>query len=278
MSEIDDLPPLRDIIAAHDLRARKALGQNFLLDLNLTDKIARGAGPLGGLTVFEIGPGPGGLTRSLLNAGAEKVIAIEFDPRAVAALQSLRAAAGGRLEIIHGDALQVDLVTLAPDAKRAIVANLPYNIATPLLTGWLQVLRENPDAFAHMTLMFQKEVAERITAEPGGKTYGRLSIIAQWLCAPHAVFDLPPSAFTPPPKVTSTVVHFRPRPPAPDWPAFASVEKLTAAAFGQRRKMIRSSLKNHAARLERLGIDQTLRAENLTVSEFIALASLQGLP
>jgi 16S rRNA (adenine1518-N6/adenine1519-N6)-dimethyltransferase len=262
------LPPLRDVIAAHDLRAKKALGQNFLLDLNITDKIARAAGDLTGKTVFEIGPGPGGLTRSLIGSNAAKIIAVEFDPRAVAALQNLRSE---RVEIVQGDALRVNLLDLA-EGPRAIVANLPYNIATPLLTSWLKQMREKPGAFDSMTLMFQKEVAERITAPPGGKDYGRLSIISQWICDCHVCFDLPPSAFTPPPKVSSSIVRFTPKKLPGDAPDFRSVEKVTAAAFGQRRKMIRGSLKDYADGIEMLGLDPTLRAENLSVQDFINLA------
>ncbi len=272
MSNPDDflktLPPLRDVIAAHDLRAKKALGQNFLLDMNITDKIVRQAGDLSGKTVFEIGPGPGGLTRSLIGSNATKIIAVEFDLRAVAALQNLT---GERVEIVQGDALRVNYQSLAEE-PRAIVANLPYNIATVLLTNWLKEMREKPGAYDSMTLMFQKEVAERIVAAPGSKTFGRLAVIAQWICECRICFDLPPSAFTPPPKVSSSVVHFVPKKLPDDAPDFRSVEKVTAAAFGQRRKMIRTSLKDYAEGLERLGIDPTLRAENLSVQDFINLA------
>lgn len=272
MSNPDDflktLPPLRDVIAAHDLRAKKALGQNFLLDMNITDKIVRAAGDLSGRTVFEIGPGPGGLTRSLIGSNAAKIIAVEFDLRAVAALQNL---AGERVEIVQGDALRVNYQALA-EGPKAVVANLPYNIATVLLTNWLKEIREKPGAYDSMTLMFQKEVAERIVAAPGSKTFGRLAVIAQWICECRICFDLPPSAFTPPPKVSSSVVHFVPKKLAIDAPDFRSVEKVTAAAFGQRRKMIRTSLKDYAEGLERLGIDPTLRAENLSVQDFINLA------
>lgn len=272
MSNPDDflktLPPLRDVIAAHDLRAKKALGQNFLLDMNITDKIVRQAGDLSGKTVFEIGPGPGGLTRSLIGSNAAKIIAVEFDPRAVAALQNLT---GERVEIVQGDALRVNYQSLA-EGPRAIVANLPYNIATVLLTNWLKEMREKPGAYDSMTLMFQKEVAERIVAAPGSKTFGRLAVIAQWICECRICFDLPPSAFTPPPKVSSSVVYFMPKKLPDDAPDFRSVEKVTAAAFGQRRKMIRTSLKDYADGLERLGIDPTLRAENLSVQDFINLA------
>ncbi|MGB4107454.1 MAG: 16S rRNA (adenine(1518)-N(6)/adenine(1519)-N(6))-dimethyltransferase RsmA [Alphaproteobacteria bacterium] len=276
MSKPDGLPdnllPLRDVIAKHELRAKKSLGQNFLLDMNITDKIAREAGDLSGKTVFEIGPGPGGLTRSLIKSPAAKIIAVEFDPRAVAALQDLKSE---RVEIVQGDALRVNYLELAA-APRAIVANLPYNIATVLLTNWLKEIHEKPGAYDSMTLMFQKEVAERIVAAPGGKVFGRLSVIAQWICECRICFELPPSAFTPPPKVSSSVVHFVPRKLVADAPDFRSVEKVTAAAFGQRRKMIRGSLKDYAEGLERLGIDPTLRAENLSVENFIELAKLKA--
>lgn len=270
--DLSALPPLRDVIAAHELNARKALGQNFLLDLNITAKIARTAGDLSALTAFEVGPGPGGLTRGLLSEGAAAVIAVEFDPRAVDALQSLVAAADGKLRVIAGDALHMDLTALAP-APRAIVANLPYNIATPLLIGWLRQIYDDPGVYAHMTLMFQREVADRIIAPPGGKAYGRLAVITQWLCTAQRAFDLPPEAFTPPPKVTSSIVRFVPRPAEAARPSFESVERITAAAFGQRRKMLRAALKSLPGVLEATGIDGTLRAEQLPVSDFIRLAS-----
>lgn len=272
MSDIDSLPPLRDVIRAHDLRAEKKLGQNFLLDLNLTSKIARGGGDLRGASVFEIGPGPGGLTRGILNAGADHLTAIEYDPRAVAALQDLQIAAGGRLDILQGDALETDVLALAGGKPVVIIANLPYNIATPLLIGWLKQIYDNPGAYRSMTLMFQKEVAQRIVAAPGTKEYGRLSILSQWLCETRVLFDIPASAFTPPPKVVSTVVHFAPKPLADDAPAFDTIEKITAAAFGQRRKMIRGSMKDYMPAIESLGIDAQLRAENLSVEEFIDIA------
>ena len=270
-ADIESLPPLREIIAAHNLRAEKKLGQNFLLDLNLTDKIVRGAGGLSGMNVIEIGPGPGGLTRSLLKTEAVSVTALEFDPRAIEALQSLQAAANGHLTLMQQDALTADLTALVP-APRAIVANLPYNIATPLLIGWLAQIRNDAGAYNSMTLMFQKEVAERITARPGTKAYGRLSILAGWLCETKKVMDLPPGAFTPPPKISSSVVRFIPRPPEADAPPFKAIETLTAAAFGQRRKMLRSSLKDYAAALEACHIDPTMRAEELSIADFISLA------
>lgn len=262
---------MREVIEAHELRAKKSLGQNFLLDLNITDKIVRHAGDLKGVNVFEIGPGPGGLTRSLLKSPAKTVTAIEFDDRAIAALQPLKEISGGEFNVIHADALETDLTQIAP-APRAIAANLPYNIATPLLVNWLRQIHENKDAYQSMTLMFQKEVAQRIVAQAGNKTYGRLAILAQWLCHARIAFDLPPSAFTPPPKVTSSVVHFIPKKLEPGAPAFEAIEKLTAEAFGQRRKMIRQSLKNYKDKIEKTGIDETLRAEDLTVEQFIALA------
>ncbi len=259
------------MIARHRLRAEKKLGQNFLLDGNITGKIARTAGDLSGVHVIEIGPGPGGLTRSLLRAGAAHVTAVEFDPRAVEALQDLVNAAEGRLSVVPADALKTDPVSLAP-APRAIVANLPYNIATPLLTGWLQQLCEDPDCFRSMTLMFQREVADRIAAAPGTKAYGRLSVVSQWLCVVKRAFDIPPSAFVPPPKVTSSVVHFAPRKPDGAQPSFAAIEAVTAAAFGQRRKMLRSSLRDYLPVLQHLGIDETLRAEQLTPGDFVRIA------
>ncbi len=268
----NSLPPLREVISRYELRAEKKLGQNFLLDLNITDKIARAAGDLTGVTVFEIGPGPGGLTRSLLKAGAKKVIAIEFDPRAVNALQELEEFAAGRLQIVQGDALDADLLTLAPTGERVIVANLPYNIATPLLIGWLRQIRDNESAFKTMILMFQREVADRIVGRPDAKTYGRLSVLAQWLCDVESLFSLPPQAFTPPPKVKSSIVRFSPKTLLPDAPEFSAIEAVTAAAFGQRRKMLRSSLKGYAAFFEGCGIDSHLRAENLPVGKFVDLA------
>ncbi len=271
MFDDKNLPPLREVIRLHELRAEKALGQNFLLDQNLTDKIARLAGDLQGKTAIEIGPGPGGLTRSLLRSEARQVIAVEFDKRAVAALQDLVVAAQGRLTLLQDDALRCDLVAAAP-APRAIVANLPYNISTVLLVNWLEMIREDASVFSSMTLMFQKEVADRILALPGSKTYGRLSVIAQWLCNVKRVMELPPSAFTPPPKIDSTVVHFVPRDSLTNWPRFATVEKILAAAFQQRRKMIRSSMKEYSAAMEATGLEQTLRAEDVTVEQYLNLA------
>lgn len=274
MSDLENLPPLRDIIQQYDLRARKSLGQNFLLDMNLTDKIVRAAGNLSDVTVFEIGPGPGGLTRSLLKSDAKRIIALEYDDRAVKALRSLEEAAQGRLSIVAGNALEGDLLSLCPHGKRAIVANLPYNIATPLLIGWLKQIYAVPGAFESMTLMFQREVAERLVAPAGNKTYGRLSVLTQWLCDIRPLFTIPPSAFTPPPKVTSAVIQFVPRKLSKDTPAFESMEAITAAAFGQRRKMLRSSLKAYPGVLEHCGIETTLRAENITVADYMRMATV----
>lgn len=271
------LPPLREVIAAHGLRAEKALGQNFLLDQNITDKIARHAGDLAGVHVIEIGPGPGGLTRSLLKSAASSVTAIEFDSRAIKALASLQEAFPERLRLIEADALAVDVMALVP-APRAIIANLPYNIATPLLINWLRQIREQPGAFQSLTLMFQKEVAQRIAAASGDKAYGRLAVLTQWLCTAKRVFDVPAAAFTPPPKVTSSIVHLTPLALSADAPDFAAVEAITAAAFGQRRKMIRTTLKGHTAALEAMGVDLTSRAEELPPAVFIELAKTRKPP
>ena len=270
--KIENLPPLREIIRTHELRADKKFGQNFLLDGNLTDKIVRAAGKLDNCTVFEIGPGPGGLTRSLLKSDATKVIALEFDPRVIEALAHLKEAAKDRFDLHYKDALAADLIEIEAEAPRAIVANLPYNIATPLLVGWLGQIKRDHGAYRSMTLMFQKEVAERITAKCGDKNYGRLGVLCQWLCECVKSFDVPASAFTPAPKVTSSIVHFKPKKLAEDSPKFESVEAVTAAAFGQRRKMIRSSLKAYVPYFEALELDETLRAENLSVDDFIRLA------
>nr|WP_247889189.1 16S rRNA (adenine(1518)-N(6)/adenine(1519)-N(6))-dimethyltransferase RsmA [Azospirillum brasilense] len=263
------LPPLREVIARFGLDARKALGQNFLLDLNLTGRIARSAGDMAGVTVVEIGPGPGGLTRALLATKAKRVIAIERDHRFIEALQDVIQAADGRLSIVEGDALEVDPIAIAP-APRAIVANLPYNVATPLRIGWLGRIEE----FVSLTLMFQKEVADRLVAKPGSKAYGRLSVITQWRSDARVLFNLPAKAFTPPPKVESTIVHLTPRanPEPAEWKA---LEQVTAAAFGQRRKMLRQSLKslgNAEALLAAAGIEPTARAEEVDVAGFAALA------
>ncbi len=265
-----DLPPLREVIARHGLGARKSLGQHFLFDLNLTGRIARAAGDLSVGTVIEIGPGPGGLTRALLEAGARRVIAIERDDRAIAIQQEIAEAYPGRLEILAADALAVDAATLG-EAPRKIVANLPYNISTVLLLAWL---RQAP-AFERMILMFQKEVVDRLAAVPRSSHYGRLSVITQWLCEVKPLFNVDRRAFTPPPSVTSTIVELVPR-PQPLAPArFETLERVTAAAFGQRRKMLRSSLKqlgNAEALLDAAGIDGTARAEEIQVEGFCALA------
>jgi 16S rRNA (adenine1518-N6/adenine1519-N6)-dimethyltransferase len=265
------LPPLREVIARHGIVARKSLGQNFLLDLNLTGRIARAAGPLEHATVVEIGPGPGALTRALLTAGARRIVAIERDQRCLAALGEIAAAYPGRLELAAGDALRLDPVELS-DAPRKIVANLPYNIATSILIGWLDRIGE----YESLTLMFQREVAERLTAVPRSKSYGRLSVLVQWLAEPQILFDIPPRAFVPPPKVTSSAVRIFPRPEPLARAEKSTLERVTAAAFGQRRKMLRSSLKTLGAPVEplldRAGVAPTARAEELTVVEFCALA------
>jgi 16S rRNA (adenine1518-N6/adenine1519-N6)-dimethyltransferase len=265
------LPPLREVIARHGIVARRSLGQNFLLDLNLTGRIARAAGPLENATVIEIGPGPGALTRALLTAGARRILAIERDERCVAALGEIAAACPGRLELVAGDALRLDPVELS-DAPRKIVANLPYNIATLLLIGWLDRIGE----YESLTLMFQREVAERLTAAPRSKSYGRLSVLVQWLAEPQILFDIPPRAFVPPPKVTSSVVRIVPRPEPLALADRTALERVSAAAFGQRRKMLRTSLKTLGVPVEplldRAGVAPTARAEELTVAEFCAIA------
>lgn len=268
---MDGLPPLRQVIADHELGARKALGQNFLLDLNLTGRIARAAGPLDDGTVIEIGPGPGGLTRALLYHGAARLVVIERDRRCLPVLAEIAAHYPGRLTVIEADALTVDPTTLGPGPRR-IVANLPYNVGTALLLGWLAQI----DAYDSLTLMFQKEVAARITAGPNSKAYGRLSVLCQWLCDCRALFDVHRSAFTPPPKVTSAVVQLRPRPRPADDPDTDSVARITQAAFGQRRKMLRRSLAGLPVAADRLltaaGLDGTRRAESLDIDDFLALA------
>ncbi len=276
MSREDGLPPLREVIAEHQLSAKKNLGQNFLLDLNLTRKIARSAGPLEGHTIVEIGPGPGGLTRGLLMEGAKKVIAVERDERVLPALEQISAAYPGHLEIISGDALEVNWPEIV-DGPTKIVANLPYNIATALLIGWL-TSDQWPPWFSSLTLMFQKEVAERIVAESGNKTFGRLSVLSQWRADAEKLFDVPRQAFTPPPKVTSSIVHITPHQKPQFDCKMDALERVTKAAFGQRRKMLRASLKgilpNPQQVLENAGIDPTLRAEQLQVKDFCALAKL----
>jgi 16S rRNA (adenine1518-N6/adenine1519-N6)-dimethyltransferase len=269
----DGLPPLREVIQRHGLAAKKSLGQNFLLDLNLTGKIARAAGDLGQATVVEVGPGPGGLTRALLAHGARKVIAVERDERCLPALAEVGAHYPGRLEVVSGDALKTDIAALAADQPVRIVANLPYNIGTELLVRWLTVASWPPFYFS-MTLMFQREVAERIVAAPGSDAYGRLGVLAGWRTEARIAFDVPPQAFTPPPKVTSSVVSLLPR-AAPLAADVQALGRVTAAAFGQRRKMLRQSLKPLGGEklLETTGIDPTRRAETLSVAEFVALAN-----
>ena len=274
MSGLDRLPPLRKVIAAHGLAAQKSLGQNFLLDLNLTEKIARGAGDLTAADVLEIGPGPGGLTRGLLAAGARRVLAVEKDRRCIPVLQEIAAACPGRLEVVEGDALELDpAARLAPPIK--VVANLPYNIGTALLVRWLTP-RVWPPFWQSLTLMFQREVAERIVAQPGSRGYGRLAVLAQWRTEARIVMRLPPAAFTPPPKVSSAVVHLTAL-PAPRHPADAeTLQAVVARAFNQRRKMLRSALRGLGPdiedRLLAAGIRPTDRAEVITLEQFCALA------
>ncbi len=276
MSAIDGLPPLREVIAAHGLRARKSLGQNFLLDLNLTAKIARQAGDLTDCDVLEVGPGPGGLTRGLLAEGARHVLAVEKDARCLPALAEIAAAYPGRLTVVEGDAMEIDaLARLAPPVR--IVANLPYNVGTELLVRWLTP-DDWPPTWESLTLMFQREVAQRIVAQPGSKAYGRLAILAQWRCDARLVMDLPPEAFTPPPKVRSAVVHLTAL-PAPRFPADAAMlSKVVAAAFNQRRKMLRAALRGLAPDIEEMltaaGIPPTARAEEIGIEGFCRLARL----
>lgn len=279
MSQIDSLPPLREVIATHGLQAKKVLGQNFLLDLNLTARIARVGGSLEGVTVIEVGPGPGGLTRALLAGGAKKVIAIERDDRAMPALAEIAAAYPGRLEVIAADALEIGYAKLA-DGPTRIIANLPYNIATPLLIGWLTAAPW-PPFFESLTLMFQREVAERISAKPGEKPFGRLGVLAGWRTDARIAFNVDRNAFTPPPNVTSTVVHLKPKPVDASIPV-GDVEAVTKAAFGQRRKMVRQSLKSLGVPVEGLlaagGLKGDERAEDLPVEAFLEMAkALRGL-
>ncbi|KIC19185.1 MULTISPECIES: 16S rRNA (adenine(1518)-N(6)/adenine(1519)-N(6))-dimethyltransferase RsmA [unclassified Leisingera] len=274
MSAIDSLPPLREVIATHQLSARKSLGQNFLLDLNLTAKIARQAGDLTGCDVLEIGPGPGGLTRGLLAEGARRVLAVEKDQRCLPALQEIAEAYPGRFDVINGDALEIDpLEHLTPPIR--IAANLPYNVGTELLVRWLTP-KDWPPFWQSLTLMFQREVAERIVAQPGSKAYGRLAILAQWRADARIVLSLPPGAFTPPPKVSSAVVHLDAL-PEPRFPADAAIlSRVVAAAFNQRRKMLRASLKGISpdieAHLTAAGIPPTERAEQVSLEAFCTLA------
>jgi 16S rRNA (adenine1518-N6/adenine1519-N6)-dimethyltransferase len=287
MAAIDELPPLREIIRRHGLSAKKSLGQNFLLDLNLTSRIARAGGPLDGVAVVEIGPGPGGLTRALIAAGAAQVIAVECDSRAVAALAEIAARVPDTLTVIEADALKIAWSEFpapkpSPPPTR-IVANLPYNIATPLLLRWLSI-EPWPPWYDSLVLMFQREVAERIVAQPGTKPYGRLAVMAGWRTEAKIMFDVAPSAFVPPPKVTSSVVRLVPR-ESPLPCDLAALERVTAAAFGQRRKMLRQSLrslflglgeepgKDPQPLLAAAGIDPTARAEEIPIEGFVALAN-----
>jgi len=275
MAQIDTLPPLREVIAAHGLDARKSLGQNFLLDLNLTSRIARTAGDLENFTVLEVGPGPGGLTRALLAAGAGHVIAIEKDRRCLPALEEIAAHYPGRLTIVEGDALELDAAELTQGKPTKIVANLPYNVGTQLLLNWMTT-PSWPPFWTSLTLLFQKEVGERIVAKPGSKAYGRLGVLAGWRCKSGLMFDIGPQAFTPPPKVTSAVVHLTPNSDPFDCD-MSALARVTAAAFGQRRKMLRASLKTLGVPseplLEAAGITPTARAEEIDVEGFVALAN-----
>jgi 16S rRNA (adenine1518-N6/adenine1519-N6)-dimethyltransferase len=276
VSQIDTLPPLRDVVERHGLMAQKALGQNFLFDLNLTGRIARAAGPLEGETVVEIGPGPGGLTRALLANGAGRVIAIERDRRCLPALAEIAAHYPGRLEVIDGDALAVDLRPHLAGKPARIVANLPYNIGTPLLVGWLS-LDPWPPWWRSLTLMFQREVAERIVATPEERAdYGRLAVLCNWLCDTKILFDVPRTAFVPQPKITSSIVQLVPR-AEPEPCDQRLLERITLAAFGQRRKMLRQSLKpilpDPLPLIEEAGLAPTARAEEISVSGFVRLAN-----
>jgi 16S rRNA (adenine1518-N6/adenine1519-N6)-dimethyltransferase len=274
MTAIDDLPPLRDVIKRHELSARKSLGQNFLLDLNLLARIARAAGPLEGATVVEIGPGPGGLTRALLSLGAERVIAIERDERALGALEEISKHYAGRLEIICADALHFDLQPLLGGKRAKVVANLPYNIATALLIDWLSI-EPWPPWYDMMVLMFQREVAERIVARENEEAYGRLGVLANWRAETKILFDISPAAFVPQPKVTSSVVRLVPR-ATPEPCDRRMLERVAAAAFGQRRKMLRQSLKSlsvdPAVLAEAAAVEPTRRAETIPVDGFVAMA------
>lgn len=274
MSAIDDLPPLREVIRRHSLSARKSLGQNFLLDLNLTARIARAAGPLEDATIVEIGPGPGGLTRALLASGARHVIAVERDERALPALQEIATRYPGRLEVVCADAQHFDPRPWLGSARAKIVANLPYNIATALLIDWLSI-EPWPPWYDMMVLMFQREVAERIVAHENDEAYGRLGVLANWRAETKILFDISPAAFVPQPKVTSSVVRLLPR-PAPEICDRRALEQVAAAAFGQRRKMLRQSLKSLAVDPARLvaaaQVDLTRRAETVPVGGFVAMA------
>ncbi len=276
MSQIDNLPPLREVVRTHGLMAKKSLGQNFLFDLNLTSRIARSAGPLEDATVIEVGPGPGGLTRAILAAGAKKVIAIERDSRCLPALAEIAGYYPGRLEVVEADALEFDPRPLVGNGLVRIISNLPYNVGTALLTGWLTG-EAWPPWWSSLTLMFQREVAERIVAtEDDPKDYGRLGVLCGWRTDARILFDVPPSAFVPPPKITSSVVHLTPK--ASPLPCrIGALEAITRAAFGQRRKMLRQSLKavtpDPAAIIVAAGLEETIRAENVPVEGYVALAN-----
>ena len=268
-SAIQILPPLLEVIRRFDLNPRKSLGQHFLLDLNITNRIARIGGDLTQNNIVEIGPGPGGLTRALLDNRAKQVTTVERDPRCAAAIHELAVHYPNKLKVVEGDALKIRIQDIA-EPPIQIIANLPYNIATPLLLSWLR----NLDGITHLVLMFQREVADRLAAKPRTKAYGRLSVITQWLCEVRPVFNLPKIAFIPPPKVISTVIELRPRPNPLAEAQFESLEAVTAAAFGQRRKMLRASLKSLDINPAKAGIDPTRRAEELIPEEFCALARL----
>jgi 16S rRNA (adenine1518-N6/adenine1519-N6)-dimethyltransferase len=271
----DSLPPLREVIAAHGLQAKKSLGQNFLFDLNLTRRIARAAGAENGGTFYEVGPGPGGLTRALLSEGAEKVVAVERDERCLPALAEIAAAYPGRLDVVAADAMEIDEAALLGGARVRVAANLPYNVGTALLVKWLTA-ETWPPFWSSLTLMFQREVAERIVAKPDTEHYGRLSVLSQWRTTAKIQFDVSRNAFVPPPKITSSIVRLEPlaEPVAPA--NLKDLERVTQAAFGQRRKMLRQSLKPLAPNAEEIvraaGLDPTARAENLSVTDFAALA------
>jgi 16S rRNA (adenine1518-N6/adenine1519-N6)-dimethyltransferase len=279
LSTPDGLPPLRDVIRGLDLSARRSLGQNFLLDFNLTRRIAKAGGPLEGITIVEVGPGPGGLTRALLLEGAAHVVAIEKDRRCLPALAQIAATYPGRLEILEADALEIDYAKLNLTPPSRVIANLPYSIATPLLIGWLKT-SPWPPWFDRLVLMFQREVAARIVAKPRSKDYGRLSVIAQWRAESRILFGIPARAFTPVPKVDSSLVELVPKPSPTPSCDIAALEKVTAAAFGQRRKMLRSSLRqivpDAESLLTSLGIAPTARAEELDVADFVRLANAIG--
>ncbi len=276
MSQIDNLPPLREVVRTHGLMAKKSLGQNFLFDLNLTSRIARSAGPLEDATVIEVGPGPGGLTRAILAAGAKKVIAIERDSRCLPALAEIADYYPGRLDVIEADALEFDPRPMVGDGLVRIISNLPYNVGTALLTGWLTG-EAWPPWWSSLTLMFQREVAERIVAtEEDPKDYGRLGVLCGWRTDARILFDVPPSAFVPPPKITSSIVHLTPK-PSPLPCRIGALEAVTRAAFGQRRKMLRQSLKaitpDPSAIIAAAGLEETIRAENVPVEGYVALAN-----